>query len=97
MKDEEKKLRVKLHRGGSMNKYRVDLFWLNDGELKNKDNRILDDWLQFNAEEGYHLLGQCQTTANDSGVYVLATMQLADETTRDPEPDTYLENYNAIA
>ena len=80
-----------------MNQYIVGLFRVNDAvEIRNQENNKLEDWLQWNAEAGYHLLSN-QAVANDSGIYVLATMELDDETTRDPEPDTYLENYNAIA
>ena len=68
-----------------MNKYRTELFHLDaTGEFKTLEGKILEgktleDWLQSSAEAGYHLLGPCQPTANESGIWTLATMELDDD------------------
>ena len=63
-----------------MNKYRTELFHLDaTGEFKTLEGYTLEDWLQWTAEDGYHLLGPCQPTANESGIWTLATMELDDD------------------
>ena len=64
-----------------MNIYRTELFHLDaTGEFKTLEgNKTLEDWLQWTAEAGYHLLGPCQPTANESGIWTLVTMELDDD------------------
>ena len=62
-----------------MNKYRVGLFYVTGGGVfQGKGGMDLETWLGVGVEDGYHLVGPCQTTANERGVYILATMQLDD-------------------
>ena len=58
-----------------MNKYRVGLFYVTGGGVFQGRGGV-DLETRLGVGDGYHLVGACQTTANEQGVYILATMQL---------------------
>ena len=45
----------------------------------------LDTWLGVGVADGYHLVGPCLPVANETGLYVLATMELDDDSDDDHE------------
>ena len=62
-----------------MNKYRVGLFYETGGVFQDGVGGDLDTWLEVGVGDGYHLVGPCLPMANDSGLYVVATMELDDD------------------
>ena len=59
-----------------MSRYRVGLFYLDNGGLKNADGTTMEQWLDDMEHHGYRLVGPCQPVANETGVYVVATAEL---------------------
>ena len=77
-----------------MHSYMTGLFHLGDTDqlLDFTGQTTLDQWLRDAADNGYHLVGPCQLTSNDSGIWALATLEYKDD---DEDDDDYTKNYEA--
>lgn len=68
-----------------MNKYLVGVFSLDrTGAMVGQDGTHLEAWLEWAVESAYRLVGPCQVTSNDSGIWLVATMELDDDGRGDP-------------
>ena len=62
-----------------MTKYLVEVFSLDRaGVMVGHDGTHLEAWLQWAVESDYRLVGPCQVTSNDGGIWALATMERDD-------------------
>ena len=68
-----------------MNKYKVGIFSA-DGEGVFKGmGGVLQDWLEEGVLEGYRMVGPALPVANVTGIYILVTMELDDDSDDDDE------------
>ena len=62
-----------------MSSYRVELFSIDRGELRNSAGTTMEGWLSDMEHNGYQLVGPCQLGVNEQGVFVLATAERPDD------------------
>ena len=68
-----------------MNKYRVAAFQANPAGIFEGVGGPLDGWVEGCVREGYRMVGPALPVANGSGVHLVVTMELNNESPSDDE------------